>query len=78
MSNHKAIKPKVACPGCGRKQDYRGANAIYFCQKCNAQFDDDPDEGGTYTDRPEGRLDRIERQQQREREQRAKRLGVRR
>lgn len=78
MSNHKTIKRKVACPSCGRKYDYRGEHALYWCDKCHAQFDDDPDEGGDFGTRPDSRLERLERQQQREREQRVRRLGVRR
>lgn len=40
-------KPEtVRCPGCGGKQAKRTADAIYWCGKCQCQFDNDPDEGG--------------------------------
>lgn len=78
MSNHKTIKRKVSCPGCGRKHDYRGEHAIYWCEKCSCQFDDDPDEGGDFGARPDSRMERLERQAQRETAKRVRRLGVRR
>lgn len=63
-----AKPPQVACPKCQRKQAKRSADAIYYCENCRAQFDDSPDEGGTYSDRnPAARLEREERQQQQRR-----------
>lgn len=57
-----AEKKTVSCPQCGTKQTDRGSTAIYFCDKCRVQFDNDPDEGGTYSDRnPAARLEREER-----------------
>lgn len=53
----------VACPGCGRKQKARTADTIYWCDNCQCQFDDDPDEGGDFSSRDPGW--RIERQERR-------------
>lgn len=57
------------CPKCGRKSTVVEQGVIgdsYFCRECNMGFDDDPDEGGTYSDRnPAARLEREERRQQR-------------
>ena len=56
------IQPTVHCPGCRRTQPQQGPQTIYWCQHCEAQFDDDPDEGGDYSDRsPSARLERQER-----------------
>lgn len=54
--------PVVACPRCRRVQAARGPNAIYWCDVCKCQFDDDPDEGGNHDDRnPAARMEREER-----------------
>jgi ribosomal protein L37AE/L43A len=51
----------VVCPRCGKKQPDRGPTAIYWCGDCRCQFDNDPDEGGTHSDRdPSARLRREE------------------
>jgi len=57
--------PVVQCPKCRRKQPKRGGHdTIYFCEHCQAIFDDDPEEGGSHSDTdPSWRLQRIERQQ---------------
>lgn len=53
--------PTVKCPKCGRVQVNRGINAIYWCDHCQAPFDNDPDEGGDWSDRnPAARLEREE------------------
>ena len=53
---------KVQCPKCGKKQPRRSADAIYWCSTCRMQFDNDPDEGGDFSDRdPSARLERQER-----------------
>lgn len=39
----------VRCPRCNRRQPMQGPNTIYFCEHCRAMFDDDPDEGGSFT-----------------------------
>jgi ribosomal protein L37AE/L43A len=51
-----------ACPGCGRRKSVVRAGDLFKCTKCGALFDDDPDEGGDYSDRnPAARIDRMER-----------------
>lgn len=57
---------KVQCPKCGRTCD-RGLS-LHYCGYCRMQFDDDPDEGGTYHDRnPAARLEREERRERNKR-----------
>ena len=52
----------VRCPRCRRKQPKQRPDTIYFCQHCQGCFDDQPDEGGYYSDRnPAARLERAER-----------------
>lgn len=53
----------VACPKCGRRQDFNGAHAIYWCPSCRMQFDDDPDEGGSFYADPAKRLEKAEERQ---------------
>lgn len=56
-------KPKtqqVKCPKCGRKQDYTGPDALYYCKHCRAYHDDDPDEGGDFSNNPTRRIERHE------------------
>lgn len=55
-----ATQANVRCPGCGRPQAHRGNGAIYYCPHCKGQFDDDPDEGGSYYNDPSKRLDKQE------------------
>ena len=64
---------------CGKKQPRLGPDALYHCPGGCGLFDELGDETGDYSDRnPSARMERLERQQQREREQRVRRLGVRR
>lgn len=57
-----ASVPMVRCPKCGRIQPSRGNNAVYFCDHCRMMFDDNPDEGGDWSDRnPAARIERAER-----------------
>lgn len=51
---------QVKCPKCGRKQPHLGSDAIYWCPNCRMQFDDDPDEGGDYSNNPTRRAERQE------------------
>lgn len=61
----------IRCLRCGRTQPRRGPTAIYICEHCRAMFDDDPDEGGDFSDRnPAARLEREERNEERRRQQR--------
>jgi ribosomal protein L37AE/L43A len=56
------VNPLVYCPRCGRTQARRGPDSIYWCEHCRGCFDDDPGEGGTYSDRdPSARIERQER-----------------
>lgn len=54
---------RVRCPRCKRRQPKHGGHdTIYFCEHCQIQFDDEPDEGGDHHDRiPSWRLEREER-----------------
>lgn len=53
-------KPK--CPQCGRIKAVVQAGEFFHCNKCGATFDNEPDEGGDYSDRnPAARLERAER-----------------
>ena len=57
-------KPK--CPRCGRRKSVRPVGDLLHCGKCSIHFDDDPDEGGSYSDRnPAARMERAERSRQR-------------
>lgn len=59
----KAEVRKVACPKCGRKQNYRSPDSLYRCDPCQFTFDDTPEEGGDYSDfNPAARMEREERQ----------------
>ena len=55
----------VRCPRCGRPQPKRGADALYWCTYCRGVFDNDPNEGGDWSDRdPSARLEREERRRE--------------
>ncbi len=70
------VPGKVACPKCGSRQQDRGKDVFYFCDRCRMQFDLE-DDGGTYSDRsPSARMEREERQQQQRIDQRS-RMGRR-
>jgi len=59
---NKATTEQVRCPGCGGKQPKRTADAIYYCSRCQCQFDDDPGEGGDHSEFNAGwRMERAER-----------------
>jgi len=66
---------KVKCPNtkCGKLQPFRPGNDVIYGCSCGRQFDNDPDEGGTYHNRDASR--RIEREDE-ARHQRQKRLGL--
>jgi ribosomal protein L37AE/L43A len=51
----------VSCPKCRRVQVDRGPIAIYWCEHCQCQFDNDPDEGDYHDRNPAARLEREER-----------------
>jgi ribosomal protein L37AE/L43A len=71
----KPAKPTVRCPKCNRPQPKRGGHdSIYYCEHCRCQFDDDPTDGGDYSDRnPAARLERQERFKATQRERKARR-----
>jgi len=54
--------PLPCCPWCGRRKSVSQAGeGQYWCSHCKRLFDDDPDEGGDYSDRnPAARLEREE------------------
>lgn len=52
----------VRCPGCNRSQPMRGPDSLYWCTRCSAMFDDDPDEGGDFYDDPVKSVEAKERQ----------------
>lgn len=43
------------CPFCGAKR-YAIGHRLYRCSKCDGLSDDEPSEGGDYSNRPDGRL----------------------
>lgn len=49
-----------SCPRCKCNRVSRCTDGTLRCSKCGAWFDDDPDEGGDYGDRPEYRMQRQE------------------
>lgn len=52
----------IKCPRCGQRVAVGEGQTIFYCSNCRAVFDDDPDEGGDYSDRnPAARLEREER-----------------
>lgn len=65
MTTTKPKGPQVKCPKCGRPQPKTlSADGIYWCSHCKMQYDDNPDEGGDYSNfDPSARLMREERQQ---------------
>lgn len=58
-------KPAPKCPRCGTNKQVKPhgvAGDMYHCHRCHGTFDDDPNEGGTYSDfNPAARLEREER-----------------
>ena len=70
------------CPRCGTNREVKAyrEQRLFFCAKCKGQFDDDPDEGGTYRTDPTRRIEseeefRNRNKERREREQQ-KRKGM--
>lgn len=64
----------VDCPGCGGSQPHETDDAIYWCSRCQCQFDADPDEGGDYSSRnPAARLEREERRREKALQRRSRR-----
>lgn len=56
---------KVRCPKCGVPQTAGQGQDIFYCHRCQMQFDNEPDEGGDYSDRdPSARLEREERRRE--------------
>lgn len=64
---------KPACIRCGRKSSVVAAGGgLFKCTKCGALFDDEPDEGGDYSDRnPALRMERADRARERRQPRRA-------
>lgn len=61
-------EPKKRCPkpGCKGHGIPQGTSGFYGCSKCGGLFDDEPNEGGDYSDRdPSARLQRQERRAKR-------------
>jgi ribosomal protein L37AE/L43A len=60
--------PDPPCPRCGRIASVARQGGLFYCRACAALFDDDPNEGGDYSDRdPSARIERQERQRGRRR-----------
>lgn len=56
------------CPKCGARHTRNLNNGIHWCGRCAMPFDDEPDEGGDYSDHnPAARLERDERRRERRR-----------
>jgi rubredoxin len=57
------------CPRCGRRKSVQPQGScgdLFRCTKCGNVFDNDPDEGGDYSDRnPAARMEREERRKKR-------------
>lgn len=51
------MTPLPKCPRCRTNSSTVPLGEIYACRKCGGLFDDDPDEGGDFSDRdPSARL----------------------
>lgn len=58
------------CPSCAGNGAVYEEPSGYFCRTCQKAFDDDPDEGGDYSEYdPSWRLQRQEAKEKRKREQ---------
>lgn len=60
----KPTKPKPACPRCKQTKHVVSSSdgEIHRCDYCRVTFDNDPNEGGDYSDRnPSARMERSER-----------------
>ena len=54
------------CPMCRSDANVRRlSGGLFYCTRCQGQFDDDPDEGGTHSDDPTKRAERDERNERR-------------
>jgi hypothetical protein len=56
---------KPRCPRCATSQHVivgsgKPGERVHYCQKCLGMFDDEPDEGGDFGDRPDARMIRAE------------------
>ena len=47
------------CPKCGRRAP-NSEGSVFWCEQCNAMYDNDPDEGGDYCTDPTKRVQREE------------------
>lgn len=56
----------MKCPRCRRHGVKQGE--LFWCVRCQALYDEDPSEGGDYSDNPSRRLERQEEREERERE----------
>lgn len=70
MNKPQAPVAMVRCPQCGTKQPMRQPDSIYYCDRCRGQFDDCPDEGGSYHADPSKRMELEEARRERRRGQR--------
>lgn len=64
------MEPAIKIPRCPRCDGKGEAvpGGLYQCTRCKGHYDDDPDEGGTHSDRNAGvRIEREERRQERRR-----------
>ena len=53
---------RVRCPKCDGLVEAGEGQDTFWCIRCRAMFDDQPDEGGDYSDRdPSARMEREER-----------------
>lgn len=65
MKNKPLKAPMPKCPKCNSARAVVQL-AEFFCNNCKFIFDNDPDEGGDYSDRdPSARLERQERNRRR-------------
>lgn len=59
-------KPKCPKSGCKGRGIEQGRSGIFVCNRCNGHFDNEPNEGGDFSDKdPSARLQRQERQRKR-------------
>lgn len=55
------------CPFCNSKKVVPNGDREYMCTSCKKYFDDEPDEGGSFSDRdPSARMEREERLQKKQ------------
>ncbi len=53
--------PLPSCPKCGKNSCvYEDGERNFFCTVCKVSFDDDPDEGGDYSNDPTRRIELAE------------------